>query len=66
MALVKVTLFSELLGTFVSHSPDPMKPGKDIAKAFANYLKMGMMTDLLILQNQWSSDQWCIFFRNLF
>ena len=41
MALVKVTLFSELLGTFVSHSPDPMKPGKDIAKSFANYLKMG-------------------------
>ena len=42
MALIKVTLFSELLGTFASASPDPMKPGKDIAKSFANYLKMGM------------------------
>jgi len=41
MALVKATLFSELMGTFSTHSPDPMKPGKDIAKAFANYLKMG-------------------------
>ena len=41
MALIKVTLFSELLGTFAGHNPDPMKPGKDIAKAFANYLKMG-------------------------
>jgi hypothetical protein len=29
------------MGTFSTHSPDPMKPGKDIAKAFANYLKMG-------------------------
>ena len=42
MALIKVTLFSELLGTFSAYSPDPMKPGKDIAKSFANYLKMGM------------------------
>ena len=41
MALVKATMFSELMGTFSTHSPDPMKPGKDIAKAFANYLKMG-------------------------
>jgi len=41
MALVKATLFSELMGTFGAHSADPMKPGKDIAKAFANYLKMG-------------------------
>ena len=41
MALVKATLFSELMGTFATHSPDPMKPGKDIAKSFANYLKMG-------------------------
>jgi len=41
MALVKATLFSELMGTFSTASPDPMKPGKDIAKAFANYLKMG-------------------------
>jgi len=42
MALIKATLFSELLQTFSAHSPDPMKPGKDIAKSFANYLKMGM------------------------
>ena len=41
MALVKATLFSELMGTFSTHSPDPMKPGKDIAKAFKNYLMMG-------------------------
>tara|TARA_B100001013_G_scaffold238641_1_gene147062 strand:+ start:474 stop:947 length:474 start_codon:yes stop_codon:yes gene_type:complete len=41
MALVKTIMFSELLGVFSTHSPDPMKPGKDIAKAFANYLKMG-------------------------
>jgi hypothetical protein len=41
MALVKATLFSELMGTFSTHSPDPMTPGKAIAKAFANYLKMG-------------------------
>ena len=42
MPLVKATMFSELMGTFSTASPDPMKPGKDIAKAFANYLKMGM------------------------
>ena len=41
MALVKALMFGELMGTFSTHSPDPMKPGKDIAKAFANYLKMG-------------------------
>ena len=41
MALIKASMFSELMGTFSTHSPDPMKPGKDIAKAFANYLKMG-------------------------
>ena len=41
MALVKASMFGELMGTFTTHSPDPMKPGKDIAKAFANYLKMG-------------------------
>ena len=41
MALVKASMFGELMGTFSTHSPDPMKPGKDIAKAFANYLKMG-------------------------
>ena len=42
MALVKATLFSELMGTFSTHSPDPMKPGKDIAKAYKNYLMMAM------------------------
>ena len=41
MALAKPALFSELMGTFGSHQPDPMTPGKNIAKAFANYLKMG-------------------------
>ena len=41
MALVKAALFAELMGTFSTHSPDPMKPGKDIAKAFKNYLMMG-------------------------
>ena len=42
MALVKATMFSELMGTFSTASPDPMKPGKDIAKSFAIYLKGGM------------------------
>ena len=41
MALVKAVLFSELMATYGGHSPDPMKPGKDIAKAFKNYLMMG-------------------------
>ena len=41
MALVKATLQGELIATFGGHSPDPMKPGKDIAKAFKNYLMMG-------------------------
>jgi len=41
MALVKATMFSELMGTFAGHSADPIKPGKDIAKAFKNYLLMG-------------------------
>ena len=42
MALVKATMMMELAGAFASPAADPMKPGKDIAKAFANYLKMGM------------------------
>ena len=42
MALVKAVMMMELAGTFASTNPDPMKPGKDIAKAFKNYLKMGM------------------------
>ena len=42
MALVKATMMMELAGKFALPAPNPMKPGKDIAKAFANYLKMGM------------------------
>ena len=42
MALIKSTLQMELAGYFAKHNPDPMKPGKDIAKAFKNYLLMGM------------------------
>jgi hypothetical protein len=41
MALVKGTMFSELLQVFNVYNSDPLKPGKDIAKAFANYLKAG-------------------------
>ena len=43
MALVKATLQGELIATYGGHSPDPMKPGKDIAKAFKNYLMMALM-----------------------
>ena len=42
MALVKATMMAELAGKFATAAPDPMKPGKDIAKAFKNYLMMGM------------------------
>ena len=42
MALVKATMMMELAGTFAGSQPTPIKPGQDIAKAFANYLKMGM------------------------
>jgi hypothetical protein len=42
MALVKATMMMELAGSFAAANPDPMKPGKDIAKAFKNYLMMGM------------------------
>ena len=42
MALVKATMMMELAGAFAAPAADPIKPGKDIAKAFANYLKMGM------------------------
>ena len=42
MALVKATLMMELAGKFAAPAPDPMKPGKDIAKAFKNYLQGGM------------------------
>ena len=42
MALVKATMMMELAGVFSAPAPDPMKPGKDIAKAFKNYLQGGM------------------------
>ena len=42
MALVKATMMMELAGKFAAPAPDPMKPGKDIAKAFKNYLQGGM------------------------
>ena len=42
MALIKATLMMELAGYFAAPAADPMKPGKDIAKAFKNYLMMGM------------------------
>ena len=42
MALVKAVMMMELAGTFAGTNPDPMKPGKDIAKAFKNYLQGGM------------------------
>ena len=41
MALVKATLFSELMATYAGFNSDPIKPGKDLAKAFKNYLQMG-------------------------
>ena len=42
MALIKATLMMELAGYFAAYAPDPMKPGKDIAKAYKNYLLMAM------------------------
>ena len=42
MALIKSTLMMELAGYFAAPAADPMKPGKDIAKAYKNYLLMGM------------------------
>ena len=42
MALVKATMMMELAGYFAAPAPDPMKPGKDIAKAYKNYLQGGM------------------------
>ena len=42
MALVKATMMMEIAGVFASTNPTPMKPGQDIAKAFKNYLMMGM------------------------
>ena len=42
MPLVKATLMMQLAGYFAAPAPDPMKPGKDIAKAYKNYLMMAM------------------------
>ena len=42
MALVKATLMMELAGYFAGPAPTAIKPGQDIAKAFKNYLMMGM------------------------
>ena len=42
MALVKAVMMMEIAGVFAASNPSPLKPGQDIAKAFANYLKMGM------------------------
>ena len=42
MALVKATMMAELAGVFAATTPTPIKPGQDIAKAFKNYLMMGM------------------------
>ena len=42
MALVKATMMMELAGAFAAPAADPMKPGKDIAKAFNNYFQGGM------------------------
>ena len=44
MALIKATLMMELAGYFATYASDPMKPGKDIAKSYKNYLLMGMNT----------------------
>ena len=44
MALIKATMMMELAGAFAAPASDPMKPGKDIAKAFKNYLQGGMNT----------------------
>ena len=42
MALVKATMMMEIAGVFAASNQSPLKPGQDIAKAFANYLKLGM------------------------
>ncbi len=42
MPLVKATMMMELAGAFAAPAPNPIKPGQDIAKAFKNYLLMGM------------------------
>ena len=35
-------MMMEIAGVFAASNPSPLKPGQDIAKAFANYLKLGM------------------------
>ena len=42
MALVKATMTMELTAAFAAFNSDPIKPGKDIAKAYKNYLQGGM------------------------
>ena len=42
MPLVKAGMMMELAGAFAAPAPNPIKPGQDIAKAFKNYLLMGM------------------------
>ena len=42
MALVKATMMMELAGVFSAWSPAALSPGQKIAKAFKNYLMMGM------------------------
>ena len=42
MALVKATMTIELTAAFAAPAAEPIKPGKDIAKAYKNYLLMGM------------------------
>ena len=42
MALIKATMVGELAGAFSKPASNPIKPGKDIAKAFKNYLQGGM------------------------
>ena len=42
MPLIKATLMMDLAGKFAAYASDPMKPGKDISKAYKSYLLMGM------------------------
>jgi hypothetical protein len=42
MALMKKVLEGQLMVRFAGFAPEPMKPGKDIAKSFEIYLKAAM------------------------
>ena len=42
MALVKALMAANLGSKFAAYASDPMKPGKDIAAAYKDYLLMGM------------------------